>query len=184
MDNFKKTTLMFLAFLIFVLVTFDSAFVIGDESRIQPNEAYILLDTLFDLSPDKTSVQELLKRQNNWAKLYKKYSSKKTLSVNEMKVYLFIVFIADQQVISHTIEEVGKEIVSKFEKQPKEFLTVLGQNPFLMQSTCKAIQEHYILINEENNRFKFSAKYKNIIMQYLGEKQGAMCLKEINYLQE
>ena len=152
---------------------------VGDEIQFGPKEAYILVDRLLGLSPEPLSNEESLARYDQWADVYAKYSKKKLLTMNEMKVYLLTVLIAEERVLIHTQEEICEELVPKFERQPEVFLAVLKDLPFLIPTACKYLKEHFLFTNQPDQRHQFAKKHRKIIVQHLGEEMGSECLREI-----
>jgi len=175
----KKTKkICWVLMVIFVLFN-HVGLAIGDEIQFGPKEAYILLDYFLRLDPEPTEIKEKLAQYNQWASVYAKYSQKKLLTKNEMKVYLLIVFMAEEKGVVHTQEEIYKEIVSKFESQPEVYLAALEELPFFIPVTCKVLKEHFFFVNEPDKKHQFAKKYEKIILQNLGEKSGSECLKHI-----
>lgn len=154
----------------YLLLFYEVGFSSENEIKLSPNETYILIDRLLSLSGDSNNIKDNLAKYNKWANLYIKIRSKNLLSKNEMKVYLLIVFISENRMLTQTQEDISFEILSKFEKQPTLFLDVLKELPFFISTSCNALKEHFIITGKnENQKKQFINKYRMVIMQHLGD---------------
>lgn len=171
-----KVSCHFLMILFFIV---SIALAGNDEKDLSEKDAYILIDNLLNISNPQT-VREQFIEYEKWSNIYIKYREKSHLNKNEMKIYLFIVFIADKSVRVHTLEEISEEIMSKFEAQTKIFLEVIRDSPFLAETTFSSLSSHFpIHVSKEvkNNQINnFIQKYEKIIIEYLGNKLGNKCL--------
>lgn len=175
----KKTKKICWSLMVILVIFNYVGLAVGEEMQFGPKEAYILIDYFLRLDPEPTEIKEKLAQYNQWSSVYGKYSQKKLLTKNEMKVYLLIVSIAEEKGVVHTQEEIYKEIVSKFENQPEVFLAVLDELTFFIPVTCKVLKEHFFFVNEPDKRYQFAKKHEKIILQYLGENFGSECMTHI-----
>ncbi len=147
--------------------------------NIDSNESLILIDKLLSLSNKPIEIQDQLKRYKVWRSVFEKYHNKESFTINETKIYLFMIFIADEKVLTHTSEDIEFDIVKKFKKQPTYFLNVIKELPFLARSTFMAINGHFTIINKPEKKIEFINNYKSIINKQLGSTLGAECLSLI-----
>ena len=112
------------------------------------------------------SIKEELERQKSWMNVYNKYFQKKELTPNEMKIYFFIIYIADESASTHSQEEFSKDVIIKYESQPELFLTILNSMPFMIPHVCRAIRDHYILTGNAKNGNEFINKYNSELGQF------------------
>jgi len=177
MKVYKIFFLVILYLLIFNNIGYSSE----DNMRLSPTETYILLDRLLSLSSSSNNIKNNLAKYNEWADIYIKFRSKKLLSRNEMKVYLLIVFISENRMLTQTQEDISFEILSKFEKQPTLFLNVLKELPFLISTSCNAIKEHFIIAGKDEHKKKqFINKYKTVILKHLGDTYSLEFINKID----
>lgn len=143
------------------------------------NEAYVLLDHLLDLPVANNDKSAQLQRYKKWANLRAKLARENKLSNSQMKIYLFMVFIAEQRAKIDSLEEMAKEIVPMFKKQPTVLLGVLKESPFLLPAACNNINVHFELYGAERDKQKFLENYQGMITQTLGVEFSAACLAKI-----
>jgi hypothetical protein len=146
------------------------------ELKLNPEDSQILVRELLRMYPESLSTTEYVAKLHEWADLLDRYNSKKLLNKNEMKVYLFMIYIADQRVKTHSNEEIAKRIVQKFEAQPNLFLSTLKKSPFFIESACEGIKRHYLTFGGIENIQNFTEKYKSLFIQELGPVLGNTCI--------
>lgn len=151
----------------------------SEQIKFGPKEASVLIDRLLGFSGKSLNNREKLSKYKEWANVYTKYNSKEFLDINEMKIYLFIVFVSQEKVLIQTQEDISAEILSKFERQPEVFLRALKELQFLIPATCSALKGHFLFTGELDKRHQFSKKYKEMIFHYLGEDRGKECLSRV-----
>ena len=156
------------------VVSSDSA-----DVRLTENEAYVLLDHLLDLSAVSNDKSTELQRYKQWANLHAKLVRENKLSNGQMKVYLFMVFIAEHKVAIDSLEEMAKEIVPRFKKQPEVMLAVLKEIPFLLPATCNRIGTHFELFGSRRDKQQFLTSYEKMITDKLGKEHATVCLTQI-----
>ena len=147
-------------------------------ARLTEHEAYVLLDHLLVLS-EKNDRATQLHRYKQWAGLHAELMKTDQLTKEQMKVYLFMVFIAEEKTKVDSLEEMAKEIVSKFSRQPTMMLEMLKENPFLLPAVCGRINEHFELFSTAQVKQKFMVNYKQKITDALGNARAPACLDKL-----
>jgi len=131
---------------------------------------------LLSISAEPNNIKDQLKRYKEWERILNKYIGIKKASIGEMKVYLFMLFIAEEKAIIHTKEEIYSDIYSKFVNQPEEIIDILEELPFLREHTCTAIHEHFIISDRVQEKAKFVKKYHPLFNRILGPELSMRCL--------
>lgn len=144
---------------------------------ISNEEAYVLLDQLLSLDSQPGDHLHQLERFKRWESLFVRYYRKSNLDLEEMKIYLFMAFVAEKSVAVHTIEEISRNILPKFRTQPDVYLDVLKALPFLTESSCRAISRSFGRKAEQ--KAEFVEQYGATIAEALGDRYGAECLEDI-----
>lgn len=147
---------------------------------LSEEDAYILLDKLLRLDAQPGNHDHQFQRWKKWESVFVKYYKKSHLNITEMKIYLFMNFIAQKTVSVHTMEEISRDILPKFKAQPEVYLSVLKELPFLTESSCRAISSSFGY--KAGQKAEFVKEYRATIMESLGDKYGAECLKCIQEL--
>jgi hypothetical protein len=147
--------------------------------RVTENDAYVLLDQLFDLSVTDNERSVQLQRYKQWENLHVKLTRGNKLSNGQMKAYLFMVFVAAEKAKIDSLEEMAKEIVPIFKKQPTVFLGVLRETPFLLPAACDRMNMHFELFGNERDKQKFLEDNQATITNALGGKRSAECLAKL-----
>lgn len=150
-----------------------------DGAKLGQHEAYLLVDNLLSLSDKSSDHKAQLAQYKAWENLYKKFSSDGELNENEMKIYLFMVFIADEKTKVESQEEMAKGIEQKFVKQSSMMLAILKELPFLISSSCSALNNHFDLFSNKEKKQSFLTKYKNVITQSLGKEHATTCFDKL-----
>lgn len=164
------------------MLTFGGASVASADNANVPlseNEAYVLLDHLLGLSAVSSNKAVELQRYKQWANLHARLMRESKFNKDQMKIYLFALFIAEQRVKVDSLEEMAKEIVPIFTKQPEVMLAVLKEVPFLLPSTCNRIGTHFELFSSERDKQKFLTSYEKMINDKLGKEHAVACLAQI-----
>ena len=143
------------------------------------NEAYVLLDQLLALSAVSNDRAVELQRYKQWASLHARLMGEDQFSKEQMKIYLFAVFVAEQRVKVDSLEEMAKVIVPKFKKQPELMLAVLNEMPFLLPATCNRIGTHFDLFGSGQDKQQFLTSYGKMITEKLGKENAKICLVQI-----
>jgi hypothetical protein len=167
------------ASLIFLLTFGASSTASNDDRVLSDREAYLLLDNLLELSEATTDHDVQLARYREWEKLHIKLSPERNMTKNQMKVYLFMVFIAHEDVKIHSQEEMAEEILPLFSRQSTLMLTVLKELSFLIRRTCGSINDSFDLYGTPDDRQEFIKKYETDITRVLGKERAAICMSEL-----
>ncbi|CAB5081487.1 hypothetical protein D3OALGB2SA_640 [Olavius algarvensis associated proteobacterium Delta 3] len=166
-------------FIIFFIFSFSVSPCYSEQVTITPQNSDLLVRFLLDIH-DESSDKDYLSTLREWSSLLEKYNAKQKLTKNEMKVYLFMVHIAYQRALSHSIEKISKEIVRKFEAQPGLFLSEMKVSPFLLESACNGLKGHFLTFGEDIDRTSFITKHEPIFIRELGPDLGNRCVSIIN----
>lgn len=142
-------------------------------------EAYILLDNLLDLSPVGSDKSAALQRYKRWASLHAKLMQQDRLSISQMKVYLLMVYIAEEKTKVDSMEEMAKEIITVFKRQPTVMLQVLKELPFLLSSACEQLAAHFELFGSAQDKQTFLSTYEKTITEKLEKDQATACLTQV-----
>lgn len=151
----------------------------SSNAQLTEKEAYILVDNLLDLSKTGNDKSAELQRYKRWANLHARLTQRDELSMAQMKVYLLMVFIADEKTKVHSQEEIAKEIIPMFKRQPTVMLQVLKELPFLLRPVCEQFAAHFELISTVQDKQTFLAGYEKTITDMLGKSQATACLTQI-----
>lgn len=151
----------------------------GDDTKLDQSDAYFLLDNLLSLSEKSGNQKTQLAKYKTWAKLHKKFRSDDALTKNEMKIYLFMVFIADEKTKIDPQEEMAKEIEQIFVRQSSMILSILKELPFLIPSNCNSLNNHFDLFSNKEEKQKFITKNRNAIIESLGKEYAKICFDKL-----
>ena len=151
--------------------------------KISPDEAYILLDQLLELSEKKRDVKDQLAEYKKWESLYIKYSRAENPTELDIKIFFMMVFIANERYKAHTLEESAKDILLIYRKNPKRFLKVLKENPFLIPSACDRLRDSYDLYGRPGKK-DFIKNNTALLLESLGEKLGRQCIAKLLFVYE
>ena len=172
MRKFKVTFMLFLCIGFSVMIKGN---VNGAELKLSDQEAFVLLDVLLGITSKDLNTKETIERINRFMYTYQKYYEKGELTPEELRIYLFIVYIAYERANAHAQEVISDGILSKFDKQPDLFLMTLDVRNFLVPSTCRAIRDAYILHGEYKDASLFIQKYDKKLDQFLRIRERTAC---------
>jgi len=156
------------------VVSADSA-----DVRLTEKEAYILLDNLLGLSAVGNDKSADLQRYKRWADLHDKLMEQNQLNLAQMKVYLLIVFIAEEKTKVHSMEEIAEEIIPLFKRQPTVMLQAMKELPFLLPRACSQFSAHFELFGSGRDKQQFLTSYEKMITDKLGKEHATVCLTQI-----
>lgn len=178
MELFKKNL-----YILVILVFFMNGFAFGDERKISEHDAYLLIDRLLTLSEkssdQKVELERSFERYKKWEELYTKFSSNEEMTKNEIKIYLFMTFIAYEKTMIHPQEEIAEGIVPIFTRQPEIMFSVLNELPFLIPATCTSFNDHFDLYNKKEAKQQFIKRYEGDILKSLSKEQARICLNKL-----
>ena len=167
------------AVVIMAVLSFAGKAANAKETTITQEDAYILTTNLLNMD-QPTDIEAKGKRLKAWYSLLEKARSGKAMTKDQVKLYLFMNFITNERVKVHTHEEIGKEIVSIFDKNAAIILSVWKELPFLVASTCATINESkYLMPDGVKEVAAFKKKYRKRIVKALGSKDADKCLQLI-----
>jgi hypothetical protein len=147
----------------------------GAELRLRDHDAFVLLDVFLGITSNDLSTKERIERQKKFRSIYQKYYEKSELTPEELRIYLFMIYIADEKALTHTQEVISDGILTKFDKQPDLFLMTLDVWTFLLPSTCRAIRDAYIFDGEHKDASQFIQKYNKKLNQFLRIRKRTTC---------
>jgi hypothetical protein len=158
----------------------------ANSNSFTKDEAKIIVDRLLIFRPNDSNVSDQLDEIQRWQSIFIKYSSKLRTDPREQDIrnYLFLVFVANAKNMSLTLEQISDEIVELFSAQSQLFLSVLAKSQFLVASTCESIGSGFQMYESQqqsdNERSKFIAIYGSEISIALARnKQAEICLSKI-----
>lgn len=152
----------------------------ASDRRAEEADAYVLLDNALNLSEvgNTADWRYQYQRVEQWSALHEKLTRGTKLSNTQMKMYLFFVFVSDQRIYTHDLEDIDEEIVSIYEKQAVDMLRVLEETPFLLPAVCKNLNGHFEQVGDLSAKPKFIEKNRAIFHAQLGDKLATQCLAE------
>lgn len=175
----KKYKILIIFIAIIKLFILNDTITNAEEFGIEKEEAKIIISKLLRLYPEGLSNKDYVNELQKWIDIVEKYNSIENLSEDELKIYLFVIFVAEKSYATHSREILSKNVVNKFEQNYELFLTTMKKHSFLIETTCKMIQRHYILYDKIENTHLFSKKYNDLFVEYLGDKRGKTCIESI-----
>jgi hypothetical protein len=149
-------------------------------SDVSPEDAYVLLDNLLELSEKKGNIKAKLVEYRKWEKAYVKYSSVERPTELDIKIFLMIIFIAHERYMAHNLEQSADDIVAIFKRNSKLFLAVLKKKAFLIPSACDCLRDH-IDLYARPGKTEFIDSNKGLILESLGEKLGQQCMEKLQF---
>jgi hypothetical protein len=166
-----------------ILIFFINYFAFGDETKLNEQDAYLLIDKLLSLSEkssdQKVELERSLERYKKWGELYTIFSNNEEMTKNKMKIYLFMTFIAHERTMIDPQEEIAEGIVPIFTRRPEIMLSVLKELPFLVPSTCTSLNDHFDLYDKKEAKQQFIKKYEGDILKSLSKEQAKTCLDKL-----
>jgi hypothetical protein len=169
-----------LSFALLFLVISVSPAKSGDAEDLSKNlsqeDAYFLIDNLVGLSELKDNRKQQLANYRKWKELQDKFAKKDGLSKEQMKIFLLMIFIAEEKAKVHPAEELARQSGPLFLKQSDMILDILKDTPFLIQSACNSLSDHFSLYKDKNAKEHFLKEYKKKIVESLGSQRGTTCL--------
>lgn len=151
----------------------------SSEMELSKQESYFLLDNLLSLTDTTGNRKVQLEHYKEWGKLYHKMKDQQQMTKNQLKILLFMNFIADERTKIEPQEEIAKDIMPIFTKQPDKILKILSELPFLISSTCSAVNNYFDLMGKDNGKKQFLKKYEEEIVKSLGKDNASICLSKI-----
>ena len=171
--------------LIFGLI-FVSASSISCAVTLSDGEANVLISRLLKLDSQKSDIKFKIDHHKKWGKLYTEYwdKARATPTIDELKIYLLIVFISHQGGGGDTTEHIGETFLSIFKINEDDILNILGDHNFLVRSTCYAISRNFSNAKskeaEDLEKQIFLKKHKKNIMNLLSSNNmGNVCISQI-----
>jgi hypothetical protein len=151
----------------------------SNNAALTEKEAYILVDNFLGLSAVSSDKSAELQRYKRWADLHASLTQHDQLSAAHMKVYLFMVFIAEEKNKIHSMEEMAKEIIPMFKRQSTVMLQTMKEIPFLVRPTCSRFAAHFGLFGSAQDKQVFISSYEKLITDKLGREKATACMNEM-----
>lgn len=170
-----RNRVFFCTFLLLVLSA--SPVLSRDAESLSSDEAYFLIDNLVGLSEFKSDHKLQLANYRRWEELQNKFLKKEdNLTMEDMKIILLMIFIAEERAKVHPSEELARHIGPLFVKKSDMILDILKDLPFLIQATCNSLNDHFSLHQDKKAKEIFLKENKKKIVESLGKLRATKCL--------